>query len=819
MKRDGWTLTVKEKTILHLVDFYPPTDSFEKSFSVTQEGIAGSIGIMRSAVPRAMKELIRDELIEIQLCHVKGLKRRRKCYFISQKGYRAARDMVKRLRNVKVDVMEEEGGETVTRTLGECYEMLHRKIGMVFLVRSFEEVGTIRLYSMNEGPAAPQSAEDGNDVKSIRSNRLPATRYFFGRVRELNEMKEVFADGYRFAVIYGIAGIGKTTLAARFAQTYGPEKVFWHRFYSWDNRRSLLVDIAEFLKELGITELKDFLKQHPRHDDFPLLAREIVRLLEKVDVLFVMDDLHTAAPGIVELLRMLKDACEGFRRARFIICSREKRGFYDVRDTMVWGKVREMELTGLDRDSIRSLRQQVTDSEVGPEELETIMRLSRGHPLAVELMAATTSSTGRACAPCELGEFLEGEILQNLSGKERELLRFLSIARVPVEMDCLFFSGRLERTGDGISLGRIADARSYNWDTITVLLEKKLITRAGDELSSHDVVKDFFHTRTTPEERRNIHLKRASYLYKGISERLPGPEGSGGGRLPPELPERDEERLLAFFHHLREADEFRLIAPAVARLGPMLTLVYRQEELAGFLGGGYLEHLSPEDSSVILAGAGDLEARLGRTEKALDSYTRSLACLFQGTGSDGMRKPVSTGKYLPGKRSWKAAAELFSTLKENGGSLDNGELDRILRTGVKIGRLLLKEGWWTEAGSVFHSGSEIAGSAGMDEFRADYLAWIGWTFRQLGEVERSRQYYDMCFETLLCCDRVPGAVRRNLSEGMSSIRDGQLEEAIVHFERCMNYLECREPGDLSMETTAHVVDHYLQMLLSSLADG
>ena len=837
MSSDGWTLTVKEKTLLHLFDFFPPSESFEKPFALTQEGIASAVGIMRSAVPRAMKELIGDEMVESTLAHVKGLKRRRKCYILSQKGYRATRDMVRRLKGVAVDMQEEEGGGITEGTLGDCLAHLKRRTGLIGIIRELESNGVVHLFQVEEVEPVAEERKTGQMQREGSTSSVPRTRYFYGREKELKELTEAFDAGSRFVVVYGIAGIGKTTLAARFAVSRTKKgKVFWHRFYSWDDRRSLLLEMAEFLNDQGITELKEALRRNPRLEDLPIVSRTLVDIMAQADVLLVLDDLHMASPEVIELLGMLKNVSDSFERARFLVCSREKRGFYDVRDSVLRRKVREIELRGLDRDSIRSLRREITSTPVDDHELSLIMKLSKGHPLAVELMVGDLDGCEKAVSSGELSDFLECEIFQKLSAEEKSLLRFLSVSRIPVETDCLFFNDRIERAGKDIEIERGHEGSTHDWETVGLLTGKKLITKNDNCLASHDVVKDFFYRRTPPSERREVHRKLAAFLYNGLNERIS--QGRENAMTPSSVrfSERDEERLLALFDHLLKAYDYHLIPPTVIRFSPVIPQVYRQEEISEILDGDFVSRLDASDRSVLHSAAGDIEARLGRDGKALGRYARSLSDLSRsvrdrsgaeqgvvsvkdpGTGYDVGEIPEIDDP-VPFKEGWGNIRERFMEFHRMGDLLDTNMTRRVLETGMRICRLLLKGGRRTEARELFLAGAELARGRGIDELRADYLAGVGWAYHHMGDTERARDYYDRSLDALINCDNIPGAIRKNLSLGRNRAREGNQERAMMHFERCMNYFECERYPPGRGSTNARVGDNYLKMLLSTFSLG
>ncbi len=427
MRKATWTLTVKEKTLLHLFDFFPPSRSFEQSFSLTQEGIARSIGIMRSAVPRAMKELINDNVVTSKLCHVIGLKRRRKCYLLTHEGFLETKNIRDRLKKVKVEVHRNESKGSEMLTLGECSAIVGTHARMIDLIRTLEKKGYIDMASLIVVTKEEDVPPPAPSEKKKHNESIPGLRHFFGRGKEINDIKTAFGKGYRFVVIYGLAGIGKTTLGARYAGNNVPdESVFWHRFYSWDDKRSLLLELGEFLRGRGRPQLIDTMGRFADKTNIPGIARTLIESLEKGNFFFVFDDFHIASDDIVELMVMMKNEAAHFDRARFLILSREKKKFYDVRDTILEKKIFEMKLQGLDGDSVKKLLSAVTETPVTPGCLSSLMEISKGHPLAVELIGAKMSEGVAPEDLHDMSEFMENEIFSKLDPTEN---RFFNTCR------------------------------------------------------------------------------------------------------------------------------------------------------------------------------------------------------------------------------------------------------------------------------------------------------------------------------------------------------------------------------------------------------
>ena len=837
-----WTLTVKEKTLLHLYDFFPPSNTFEKPFVLTQDGIAKIIGIMRSAVPRAMKELISEGLIVSELCHVKGLKRRRKCYFLTPAGNSATRKMVNRLKDVEVGVEAsgDDHGGSFRVPLGKCSEVLNKKTRLIDLICVLEKKGVIDASDLERKSAATDTRERKRpQAPKERKSPIPAIRYFFGREKEMEEISSAFADGYRFVVVYGIAGIGKTTLSARFAEKKNsPKNVFWHRFYSWDDRQSILMELGEFLEGMGLPELANIMSRSTARANFSVIGRTLTDMLKDTRIFFVLDDFHLASQDIVELMVMLKNQARSFRRSRFLILSREQKKFYDVRDTLVKKNIWEMELAGLDESSIEQLYRAVTEVRPERKDLQSLMKLSKGHPLAVELMGARKLRDGAFDGTEDMEDFLENEIFSRLEQSEEEMLRFISITRTPMNVDCVFFDRTLALVKDELVQVQ-GNKNPFDWSTLTSLLSKNLVIRDGKKIYAHDVITEFFSKRSQGRSLLAAHKKRASFLFNiindktgirarddenkdgrshhltskdidaGVSHLQAGPVELGFSR-------EEEDSFIAFFHHLKEAGEPELLAPAVLRFKFFFPLIFREEELGKLIYGDYLADVSAGDRWRIHSVLGDINASLDNDKKAITFYNDSLSGIVEEKCGDRAGLEVSAGHSdTASGNGFHRAPELLSYLTEHREDFSDESIRHSLVLGLKLGRIRMKNGEWEEAGRLFEAGSELSSLTHSYELKADYLAAEGWTHHHLGELGQAKKDYDECLSTLVGCTGLPGALRKNLSLARESAERGYMEEAMGYFDICMNYFEKRKVEDPSVDVLQHVGDHFLKMLFTT----
>src|SRR2546428_5006280 len=89
-------------------------------------------------------------------------------------------------------------------------------------------------------------------------SNAPRVEWFVGREEELGAVTQL--DGPRLFVVRGVAGIGKTTLAARACELLRTKRdLFWHRVRAWGTPKSVLAALGDFFVSLGQPGLRSVL--------------------------------------------------------------------------------------------------------------------------------------------------------------------------------------------------------------------------------------------------------------------------------------------------------------------------------------------------------------------------------------------------------------------------------------------------------------------------------------------------------------------------------------------------------------------------------
>ncbi len=399
-------LTIRERVLLHLMAQHRFFQDADSPASLTQEGIAEAVDVGRNNVSKVVNTLSEENMIEVQTKHVKGFNSIKKVYTLSPAGFQTAID-------IKQEV--EATGVTVLDFDGKTHETEVSKIGM-FLPKKFTllelalgvERGRFDCTSFHEGKIRDERRYiDFTD-------RKPTIRTFYGRSMEMHRLTD-FLDSStsKVMVVYGIPGIGKTTLLAKFVQEIKDQRnVFWYQLHEWVNLKIMLTPVSEFLSHLG----KKGLERYLGRTETPNVG-EVCSILENelkdVPIVLILDDVQKASSEVLALISALVNLLEFLPKAYLLCTSREIPSFYS-RSSVLKGQVVETMLEGLDRESsIQLLRSR----EISESDRDEIFKATRGHPLFLELVESPKSALGK-----NIRMFIDQEVCSKLELNERRTL-------------------------------------------------------------------------------------------------------------------------------------------------------------------------------------------------------------------------------------------------------------------------------------------------------------------------------------------------------------------------------------------------------------
>lgn len=387
---------------------------------------------------------------------------------------------------------------------------------------------------------------------------------FCGRKKELARLTSLFSEK-KVSLVSGIAGMGKTALVLTFANslkknaTYG-EKLIWVACRSGWTWADLQASILQ--KIIQLTGKKQYLSQTG------YTPEKIVEILEDNALILCIDDFQLVENE--NSLQLIEYSLKLFQRAKLIIASRNRVSL----DLDRRSDTNEILLDGLEIEESFSMLEQMLNLhgiEMSSDQKHRITQEFKGHPFSLKLFASLLVEGGHNVEELlrQSGEFREkqGQYLldllwETLEPAEQDLLKTLSVLRIPVNtVELPSLSGRRHRN---------AQKR---------LTDKFLLETARNGVYVHDLIREYARSQLSPTQLAQIHKDVGHYLARAGNDKVP--------------------ELCESYYHFHRAGELRMAAEVMTRvsdkrltLGDMTESVYQLlEDALKFCGTHYRQEL------------------------------------------------------------------------------------------------------------------------------------------------------------------------------------------------------------------------------------
>ncbi len=743
-------LPVQDRILFHLATFSSYNPTWEVPEGMTQQGIADALVVSRCNVSRVMSKLTESGLVEEMKEHVKGKERKRKVYVLSTQGRLHLNDIINDYGQKMVEVLDNE--RVVTISLQDAY--LNQRVKDLCKKESlfFNILDALHAEGVFLVPDTPM-----DERRCHFCSKVPVFGYFIGRTEESTEILQAINQGDP-VVITGIAGIGKTALAYHVAQDKSDNDVFWMRLFEWTTMQNFLKELGNFLLEGGDRRLDAHLSEGETVSSESL--QEITEIVldyieEGRDLLIVLDDFHKLSPDvefhIIELLKGLlgkMEMIEGGKMGLLITTRYRINNLMRLEIPSV--KIKEIYLSGLDADSVELLLKRKSKETFSTDD---VIRITRGHPLALELLdsihpEAGVVFNGTKLVQSQVRQYLFEEIFDKLSEQQKEMLMKISVYRQPVPYHWLMADNRSKKA------------------VLEDLINNNFIERFPRGYWIHDLIRSYFIEATPVEQLISAHEIAARNYSQAITDLY------------------DANLCIEMLVHLLKARKHKEMIDNLHLYGSRLIDGGVSENLFQILNEVREEDVKEEGWKLIVFLKGMAHLKMGQPSTAEDYLKYCIALTEDDTTPVRNYKCINTLSFIYiSEGDWVTAHKVLDPLL----ALKNvrkGPTDIALEYAEALrhqGLIHWRQGDMEEAEKSFQKALGIVESKGPSNVLIDTLIDLGNLLKDRGDWEKSLDYYYSSIEIAIRSDNITGQLRGRLNAGAALVHLERYEEAKQFF--------------------------------------
>lgn len=376
-------LTVNERILLHLRRYYGAKKLVEAPQTVTQKGIADAIDIRVTHVPRSVKKLDEEGMIYESVMHIKGLDKRRKAYFLTEKGMFYANEIKRNIEERRIPYKDENGKVNDVK-IEELDEITGIKVDVLDLVRLIDREGVLSQSSLELLIDKTKITKDEKETKlPDYMHKLQAPKKFVGRKKEIDELLDWIKDERITLIsVQGKSGIGKTSLLGKVLSKIKTENIFYYDFKRSEGFDEMMENLSEFFIRLNRTQLKSILKTKRKGQKD--ILKGMTSAICDTNAILLFDSLDEADSQSKRLFSNLSRDLEPLAGSNIITLHRSSKTFYS-KEILDSEHFRSLELKGLDKISCRTL---FGKKKLDSDDFERIYTLTEGNPRALKLIVS-----------------------------------------------------------------------------------------------------------------------------------------------------------------------------------------------------------------------------------------------------------------------------------------------------------------------------------------------------------------------------------------------------------------------------------------------
>ncbi len=546
-------------------------------------------------------------------------------------------------------------------------------------------------------------------------NRPPEIPGFVGRDAEIDYFRHKLETSH-LAVITGMAGVGKTVLAAVLArQVADPDKTFWHSFHEGEGIHAIIWKLAAFLARHGEEDLWRMLHSTSQSDDQTrpreMLLDYLIQLIGGQGYLLCFDDFHHVdnfvddAPLLESFVQRLRTEVPADELS-IIIASRRMPVFVSVEEFD--------ELKGLSPDDARRLLAERGVS-LSDDLIDRLHDSTEGNAklltLAVNALRRSTNPArliSRLAKTRNITRYLMTHVDEGLSQDERDVMRAVSML-----LDYPGTAGAIEAI--------LGEDEIEMWDALTNLSELYLLTmedgEAGWQYGQHAIVQDFYYNRLNRERRQAMHRRAGEYY------------------------EAEEPDALKAARHFERAGEYER-ATQLATADLWLTINQGQAlALRRLLERFTAQQLDTAQWANVNIARAQLYALLREGQPARDSYQEALSQLAALDDSPAVR--ILRGRACRGMVDllrYESPQEALEWLRRGLDEVAGASTLEEAALHIRVGHVQINMGEYDAALCELEQGLDLLPEE-PSQMRAIALLNLGIIYCIRGDVERGRDYY------------------------------------------------------------------------------
>lgn len=643
----------------------------------------------------------------------------------------------------------------------------------------------------------------GKDIESeiiiphkLLENMIPIVTSFIGRRAEL----ELIRSWKGPIIIWGMPGIGKTTLVAKFIWDSGLEnKTFWYNCKEIDTFQYFLNKLAAFLFLKGYRTLPDYIIAGVK--DSSILIDIAVGEIINNNILLVLDNFDLCKDDSIKLLvNQLIEKGESL----FVISRKQIKNLY---------KSYSIHLQGMSEEEVKEFLAIKCNKSFN--NASTYVSKLDGNPLGLYFLCISKATENEGLLVKSFKEWLIMELRKMLTSEHMKILEHLSVFDSPINLDSLR------------RLTRIKGLINY----LRELENMSLIESYGENYWLSNTLKDIIYDNSSSQE--ELHKKAAHYYLK-LSDPF--------------------SRLKAVYHFIKAGEEEEALSlvkylPRLANAGLLekVNELFKdviEEELSPYgrikfkyFKGLYL-HLSGKINES-LSIFEDMEGVI-RSAKDWETYAQLLYFLCSSyiviNNYDKAKQVCEQGMKIYGKRNsiwFSRMATLMAEVYEEMGQLDNS-LDLLQRALDSIDELDIENRapiLHQMAIVLYRKGdlkkSRILAENALEIFRKMHnlfgLGHCEWGIASMlieeGDPILAMEYYNKAIEDLARCMRF-GHLMVCLSErSVLNLRLGNIEKAREDMEKVESLMGKKIQGPLLQGVALRGMGIYVAEVEKNIGKG